>query len=108
MTRARLMAVGLAAALVIVGTAAAAPAASAATATYTKAQVRQHKTATDCWTWIGRNVYNLTTWVNRHPGGSYVIQALCGKSGTVMFNSRHGYDPTAKAMLATFKIGRLA
>ena len=109
MTRTRITAaVALSAALLAGGAAVAAPSAMAATKTYTMAQVKQHKTAGDCWTVINRNVYNLTNWVSYHPGGSAVITALCGKNGTAMFNGRHGYDSTAKAKLATFKIGRLA
>lgn len=108
MTRTRITAaVALSAALLVGGAAVAAPSAMAATKTYTMAQVKKHNKATDCWTVINRDVYNLTGWVSRHPGGSSAITALCGKNGTAMFNGRHGYDSTAKAQLATFKIGRL-
>lgn len=109
MTRTRISAaLALSAALLVGGAAVAAPSAMAATKTYTMAQVKQHRTSTNCWTVINRNVYNLTAWVQRHPGGASAITSLCGKNGTTAFTGRHGYDSTAKAMLASYKIGRLA
>jgi cytochrome b involved in lipid metabolism len=91
--------------------AAAAPAAhsvSPAVKRYTRAQVRRHNTATDCWTIIGRSVYNLTDWVNRHPGGASRIIALCGRDGTQAFRAQHGGQSRPASELATFRIGRLA
>lgn len=51
--------------------------------------VAKHNTAEDCWTAIEGKVYNLTSYVNRHPGGPSILQA-CGKDGTSLFNSRPG------------------
>lgn len=90
---------------------AAAPAAhsvSPAVKRYTRAQVRRHGTATDCWTIIGRSVYDLTDWVNRHPGGASRIIALCGRDGTQAFRAQHGGQSRPASELATFRIGRLA
>lgn len=76
--------------------------------TYTMAQVQAHASAASCWTVIGKGVYNVTSWINRHPGGSSRILALCGRDGTSAFSAQHGNDGRAKAQLATFRIGRLA
>ncbi len=49
----------------------ASPAPSAqAGGTYSMAQVQQHNTATDCWTVVGGTVYDLTKFVQQHPGGA--------------------------------------
>lgn len=57
---------------------------------YTTAQVAQHRTASDCWTIVGSGVYNLTSFVRKHPGGASRIIMICGKNGTSAFNSQHG------------------
>jgi cytochrome b involved in lipid metabolism len=77
-------------------------------ASYTLAQVQTHTTSKSCWAAINGNVYDLTTWISRHPGGAARILSICGKDGTPYFMGQHGSDPTAQAQLATFKIGTLA
>jgi cytochrome b involved in lipid metabolism len=79
-----------------------------APASYTLAQVETHNTSKSCWATINGNVYDLTTWISRHPGGAARILSICGKDGTPYFMGQHGSDPTAQAQLATFKIGTLA
>lgn len=75
---------------------------------YTLADVSIHKTASSCWTVISGEVYDLTTWIQRHPGGSAAILSLCGKDGTETFMKKHGEDDKPQAQLVSFKIGNLA
>jgi cytochrome b involved in lipid metabolism len=75
---------------------------------YTKAQVAKHSTASDCWSIVNKNVYNLTTYVSSHPGGAAVIQAICGKDGTAAFTGQHSGQSTPISVLASFKLGALA
>jgi hypothetical protein len=79
-----------------------------AAGTYTSAQVAQHATAESCWTSISGSVYDLTSWINQHPGGEGAILSICGKDGTSAFLSQHAGDRRAEQELATFKIGTLA
>jgi cytochrome b involved in lipid metabolism len=79
-----------------------------ATTTYTLADVAKHKTATDCWTAVSGGVYNLTPFVNQHPGGVANITKLCGIDGTSQFMAQHGDDRDPQKELATLKIGTLA
>lgn len=72
---------------------------------YTMTQVRRHHTAGNCWSVVGKNVYNLTGWVAKHPGGRGVIVKMCGKNGTTLFNSKHSSSRPAKAALSRYKIG---
>jgi cytochrome b involved in lipid metabolism len=74
---------------------------------YTMAQVKTHKTASNCWTVVNKKVYNVTGWVNKHPGGSSRIVAMCGKDGTALFNSQHASSASAKRSLNAYKIGTL-
>lgn len=74
----------------------------------TSAEVSKHSTPTSCWSSINGNVYDLSNWINRHPGGAGVIKTLCGKDGSSMFNNQHGGQSRPANELSGFKIGKLA
>lgn len=76
--------------------------------TYNAADLKKHATAKSCWSAINGNVYDLTKWINRHPGGSSVIKGLCGKDGTAGFNGQHGGASRPASELAAYKIGKFA
>ena len=56
---------------------------------YTMDQVKVNNSSAKCWSVIEGNVYDLTTWINSHPGGAGSIRALCGIDGTQEFNRQH-------------------
>ena len=74
---------------------------------YTMAEVQSHATVDNCWSAINGSVYDLTTWVGRHPGGENPIKGLCGTDGSAKFNRKHGETPRAQSMLILLKIGTL-
>jgi cytochrome b involved in lipid metabolism len=74
---------------------------------YTIAQVASHNSSTDCWSAIGGNVYDLTSWISRHPGGKQAIISLCGVDGSAAFTKQHGGQGRPASELATFLIGPL-
>jgi len=80
---------------------------AAADTTYTLAQVASNNTRTSCWTIISDLVYNITPYINSHPGGTNAISKLCGVDGTTIFNNVHGGSPTQANILAAYKIGAL-
>ena len=88
---------------------AASPAAAGdgATAPLTMDVVAQHATPSDCWAAIDGNVYNLTDWISQHPGGSGVIEAMCGTDGSDAFNNQHGGQGQPASELKNFLIGAL-
>lgn len=84
---------------------------------FTAADVAAHKTASDCWTIINGNVYDLTSFIPRHPGGSEILRA-CGIDGTQLFETRHDengnaigsatpHSSSAQSQLDALKIGTL-
>lgn len=75
--------------------------------TYSMADVAAHGSKTDCYTAISGKVYNLTSWISRHPGGSRAILSICGKDGTSAFTSQHGGQARPEQELASFYIGDL-
>lgn len=78
------------------------------TGPYTMAQVKTHNSKSSCWAVIDKNVYNLTSWISKHPGGADKIVQLCGTDATAKFKAQHGSDKEPKEKLAAFKIGKLA
>lgn len=74
---------------------------------YTLADVASHATESDCWTAINGSVYDLTTWISRHPGGPGPIKGLCGIDGTDGFSKMHGGSKSAEKALILLKIGDL-
>lgn len=71
-------------------------------------QVAAHSGSAGCWTVIRGNVYDLTGWISKHPGGQQAILKICGKDGTDTFVGKHGGSQKQEDILATFKIGVLA
>jgi cytochrome b involved in lipid metabolism len=75
--------------------------------TFTAADVSSHNSAASCYTSVNENVYDVTSYINKHPGGSEAVLSLCGKDGSSAFNDQHGGQSKPEAMLATLKIGIL-
>lgn len=90
-----------------VASASAANSSAASAPGYTMAVVRRHNSAKSCWSVISGEVYDLTAWINAHPGGPGVIQALCGIDGTQAFDNQHGGMPGPANELVRLKLGKL-
>lgn len=57
---------------------------------YTLQQVAQHNHAGDCWIALQGHVYNITTWIDQHPGGREVLLSIAGTDATQHFLTAHG------------------
>lgn len=75
--------------------------------TYTMTDVQMHNREGSCWSVIKDNVYDLTSWISRHPGGPEAILGLCGTDGTAAYTNQHGDQGRPASMLALLKIGSL-
>ncbi|CAN2187632.1 Cytochrome b5-like heme/steroid binding domain containing protein [Candidatus Nanopelagicaceae bacterium] len=75
---------------------------------YTMAKVKENNSAASCWSVVNGNVYNLTQWINSHPGGPSAIRGLCGVDGSSSFNGRHGRQSNPNETLASYLLGPLA
>lgn len=87
-------------------TSAAAPAAPAAKS-YTVEEVKKHVTDKDCWVIIAGQVYDVTNFLNDHPGGKKAIMLYAGKDATKEFEMLHKPDILTK-YAAEFKLGPVA
>ena len=83
------------------------PTPTSTVAGYTMTQVRANNTARSCWTAIDGYVYDLTRWINSHPGGSGAILFLCGTDGTNAFKAQHENQSRPAIRLDTYRIGPL-
>lgn len=71
------------------------------------ADVRMHADKSSCWTIIDGAIYDLTSWVPKHPGGEQAILRLCGVDGSERYNGQHGGAQMQLKILTGFKIGVL-
>ena len=88
--------------------ASATPTPVATTAGYTMAQVAANNSAKSCWAVIEGSVYNLTNWINSHPGGTGAIMSLCGTEATSSFNAQHANQSRPSSRLSGYLLGPLA
>lgn len=57
---------------------------------YSLEEVAKHNKAEDCWTvWKGK-VFDITSYVKKHPGGKKIL-AGAGKDCTKLYNKFHPY-----------------
>jgi hypothetical protein len=70
-------------------------------------EVMKRATATSCWSIVYGNVFDLTKWISKHPGGAEKIRAICGKDGTTSFERQHTGDGSAANQLSSYFIGKL-
>ena len=69
------------------------------------AEIAKHATREDCWTAIDTTVYDLTPYMQQHPGGAGSLAWLCGIDGTTAFKSQHGSEQRPASDLASLAIG---
>jgi cytochrome b involved in lipid metabolism len=71
------------------------------------ATVETKNTPANCWAVVSNQVYNLTAYINAHPGGAANITNLCGTDATKAFANQHGSQGKPNSTLAAFVIGAL-
>jgi len=75
--------------------------------TFTLKDIESHKDATSCWTTISGKVYDVTSWIAKHPGGKKAILSTCGVDATDEFSGKHGGERRPESELAKYYIGTL-
>jgi len=68
-------------------------------------EIKTHNSKSDCWSIVNSNVYNLTSYVQSHPGGASVIANICGKDGTKAFLNQHNTQGKPNNVLSGFLLG---
>lgn len=83
---------------------------AAGTKTFTLSEIASSNSRSNCKMAINGKVYDVTSYVNSHPGGAEILKG-CGKDATALFTGTasegRDHSTTAEAQLARFYVGEL-
>jgi len=78
---------------------------------FSMSDVAKHNNQNDCWIVIDRKVYDVTNYIESHPGGK-VMANFCGQDGSLAFATKgkknKPHSPAAYEILKTLYIGDLS
>ena len=82
----------------------------------TVADVQKHTSASDCWVYIGGQVFDATTIITQNPDKTIVLTAVCGGDGSKVYTiQKYSDQPLDKQtitklrdQLTTYQIGYLS
>ncbi|GAB4826132.1 Cytochrome b5 isoform E [Ancistrocladus abbreviatus] len=69
-------------------------------------EVSKHNTVKDCWLIISGKVYDVTPFMDDHPGGDEVLLSAIGKDATNDFEDV-GHSDHAREMMDKYYIGKI-
>ncbi|KAK7389772.1 hypothetical protein VNO78_25065 [Psophocarpus tetragonolobus] len=69
-------------------------------------EVAKHNHRNDCWIIINGKVYDVTTFMEDHPGGGEVLVTVKGKDATTDFEEV-GHSESAIEMMETYFVGEV-
>ena len=67
--------------------------------TFSSRAVAAHSTSGDCWVIVSFVVYDLSNFVDQHPGGAEAITNYCGVDGTKSFYKEGRHPESARHKL---------
>lgn len=74
----------------------------------TSTDLAKHNLTTSCWVVYKEKVYDLTSWLPKHPGSAESILPYCGNSGFEQaFINKHGTTKVSLFMKVAILIGDL-
>ncbi|KAK4431287.1 cytochrome isoform E [Sesamum alatum] len=73
---------------------------------YVFEEVAKHNNVKDCWLIINGKVYDVTPFMDDHPGGDEVLQSSVGKDATDEFEDI-GHSDSAREMMDKYYIGEI-
>lgn len=75
--------------------------------TFTRAEVESHNSSKSCFVTIGDNVYDVTDFVDSHPGGPDLVLDYAGKDITDILEDEisHKHTDSAYEMIEDFLVG---
>jgi 4-hydroxysphinganine ceramide fatty acyl 2-hydroxylase len=78
--------------------------------TFTRAEVESHNTEKSCYVTLGKNVYDVTDFVDSHPGGADLIMEYAGKdiADILRDETSHPHSETAYEVLDDSLVGFLS
>lgn len=73
---------------------------------FTEAEIGTHCQEWDCWIVLDGGVYDVSQYLEYHPGGKNEILLYAGKDGTAAFRDIHAWV-NYEAILGKFRVGTL-
>lgn len=74
---------------------------------FTWEEIESHTGHDDCWIVVNGNVYDVSSFLQEHPGGQSVILGKAGKDCTVDFKNNHNGSLMAESTLEELRIGKV-
>ncbi|XP_028131707.1 cytochrome b5 [Diabrotica virgifera virgifera] len=76
------------------------------TTLYSLADVKKHNDNKSTWIVIHNNVYDVTPFLNEHPGGEEVLLEQAGKEASEAFEDV-GHSSDARELMVKYKVGEV-
>ncbi|XP_056640515.1 cytochrome b5 [Diorhabda carinulata] len=76
------------------------------TTQYSLAQVKEHNDNKSTWIVIHNEVYDVTPFLNEHPGGEEVLLEQAGKEASEAFEDV-GHSSDARELMVKYKVGEI-
>ncbi|KAH0643377.1 hypothetical protein KY289_034351 [Solanum tuberosum] len=73
---------------------------------FTMEEAAEHNTKDDCWVVIDGKVYDVSSYLDEHPGGDDVLLGVTGQDATDEFEDA-GHSKSARELMEKFFIGEL-
>ncbi|KAI0479883.1 hypothetical protein F4859DRAFT_477638 [Xylaria cf. heliscus] len=73
---------------------------------FTVKEVAAHNTPADAWMVIHGEVYNVTSYLQDHPGGAEVLVDVAGRDASEDFDNA-GHSEDASEIMASYRVGKL-
>ncbi|XP_066156562.1 cytochrome b5-like isoform X2 [Euwallacea fornicatus] len=73
---------------------------------YSFEEIKKHNNKNSTWFVINNDVYDVTEFLNEHPGGEEVLIEQAGKEATESFEDV-GHSSDAREMMEKYKIGTM-
>uniref|UniRef100_A0AAX7VYL0 Cytochrome b5 heme-binding domain-containing protein n=1 Tax=Astatotilapia calliptera TaxID=8154 RepID=A0AAX7VYL0_ASTCA len=73
----------------------------------TEEELQKHNRREDCWTCIRGMVYNVSAYMDYHPGGEEELMKAAGVDGTELFDQVHRWV-NYESMLKECLVGRMS
>ncbi|MBI2102653.1 hypothetical protein HYT55_02345 [Candidatus Woesearchaeota archaeon] len=73
----------------------------------TTMDLQKHNTMSDCWVGYQQKVYDITTWLPKHPGSAKAILPYCGTAAEFeqAFTKKHGKSKVSLFMRVAVFMG---
>ncbi|XP_065064801.1 cytochrome b5-like isoform X1 [Rhopilema esculentum] len=73
---------------------------------FSKEEIKQHNDGRSCWLIIHDKVYDVTEFLEEHPGGEEVLLELAGSDGSESFEDV-GHSTDAREIMEKYLVGEL-